>query len=308
MARYLLRRLGWALVMLFGISLITFVVAYRLPGDPAALLAGPQATPEVIAGIRRNLHLDDPLPVQYGRFVGRLLQGDLGTSYVSGQPVAQEIGARLPATLTLAFAGWSCWLLLGTLFGLFAAARPTPAREGTLLAFSVLGASVPTFWVGILLLYVFAVRLPWFPTGGYGEPSSLVLPMLTLAASGVAYYSRLVHANLSEVLSQDYVRTARAKGLSPRAVLLRHALRNALLPLVTLAGADLAALLGGVVFTEAVFAWPGMGLLALSAVQDRNVPVILGVVLVSATFVVLGNLIVDLLYPLLDPRIRHSGD
>jgi peptide/nickel transport system permease protein len=301
---YLAKRLGWAVVTLLGVTLLTFLVVYRIPADPAATLAGPTAPPEVVANIRAQLKLDRPVWAQFGDFVVRLSQGDLGQSYVRREPVAGAIARRLPATVQLAAAGWLCWLVLGTLIGLWAAARPGRLRESVLLLFSVIGVSTPTFWVGILLLYVFVSRLRMFPAGGTGTPAHLVLPAVTLAVSGVAYYARLAHSSLAETLQQDYIRTATAKGLAPGTILFRHALRNALLPLVTIAGTDLAALLGGVVFTEAVFGWRGMGQLAVEAVSLLDIPVIVGVVLVSATFVVLANLLVDLLYPLLDPRIR----
>lgn len=307
MLLFLLKRLGWALVTLLGVTLITFLVVYRMPGDPAELLAGPSAPPETIARIRARLKLDRPMPEQYLDFLTRLTRGDLGESYTTGEKVSEAIARRLPATVQLALAGWVCWLVIGTLVGVWAASQPSPLREGTLLGFSVVGVSTPTFWLGILLLYLFNTRLRWLPAGGMGGPEHLVLPVVTLAITGIAFYARLAHASMTGVLREDYVRTAVAKGASPRAVLFRHALRNALLPLVTVAGADLAALLGGVVFTETVFDWQGMGQLAFLAVGSRNVPVIMGVVLVSAAFVVAANLAVDLLLPLLDPRIRSEG-
>lgn len=307
MTAYLLKRLAWGLVTLLGVTALTFLVVFRLPADPAAMLAGPRADPEVLAGIRARLKLDRPVWEQYGAFLARAARGDLGESFVRKEPVARLIVRRLPATLLLAAAGWLSWLLLGTLLGVWAAARPGGGREALLLVVSILGVSTPTFWVGILLLYVFVARLGWFPAGGTGTWRHLVLPAVTLAVSGVAYYARLVHAGMAEALREDYVRTAVAKGLPPGAVLLRHALRNALLPLVTIAGADLAALVGGVVFTESVFGWQGMGKLAVEAVGYVDLPVIVGVVLVSAVAVVLANLAVDLLYPLLDPRIQQPG-
>jgi len=302
--RFLAKRLLWAGVTLLGVTALTFFVVYRMPADPAALLAGPTASPEVVANIRTQLRLDRPVWVQYGDFVARLARGDLGHSFIRNEPVAQAVGRRLPATAVLAVTGWLLWLAGGTLAGVWVAARPTPAREGGLLAFSILGASTPTFWVGILLLTLFVGKLRLFPAGGSESPRHLVLPALSLAITGIAYYARLVHAGMTDALREDYVRTAVAKGVSRRAVLFRHALRNALLPLVTLAGADLAALLGGVVFTESVFDWKGMGKLAVDSVGLVDIPMILGVVLVSAVFVVLANLAVDLIYPLLDPRIR----
>ncbi|MFN3651550.1 MAG: ABC transporter permease [Armatimonadota bacterium] len=309
MLRYLAKRLAAAVVTLLGVTLLAFVVLYRLPADPAVVIAGPvgSANPELLANIRRTRRLDRPVWEQYGTFLSQVARGDLGTSYVSNQPVAQTIARRLPATLQLAVAGWLCWLVLGTAFGVWAAARPGPVRDGALLGFSILGVSTPTFWVGILLLYLFVIRLNLFPAGGSGTPKHLVLPTAALALSGVAYYARLTHASMRGVLGEDFIRTAVAKGVTPLGVLFRHALRNALLPLVTVAGADLAALLGGVVFTETVFDWQGMGQLAVQAVRSSDIPVILGVVLVSAAFVVTANLVVDLLYPILDPRIRAGG-
>jgi peptide/nickel transport system permease protein len=305
MASYLIKRIIWALITLVGVSVITFVVVYRIPADPAVTLAGPSALahPEVVQNIRHKLKLDRPVMEQYARFVSGIARGDLGQSYATGQPVGEAILRRLPATAMLAVAGWLCWLVLGVLIGVWVSARPTRMREGALLLFSIVGVSTPTFWVGILLLYLFVSRLALLPAGGYGTPAHFVLPVATLALSGVAYYARLAHSGMTETLREAYVRTAVAKGVPPRAVLYRHALRNALLPLVTIAGADLAALLGGVVFTETVFDWPGLGRLAVDAVGQKDVPMIVGVVLVSATFVVVANVVVDLLYPLLDPRI-----
>ncbi len=304
----LLKRLAWGLLTLLGVTAITFVVVYRIPADPALALAGPSALrhPEVVENIRKKLHLDRPVTVQYAYFLGGLVHGDLGESYATGQPVSAAIASRLPATAELAVAGWLCWLVLGTLIGVWVAARPGGRREGVLLLFSIAGVSTPTFWIGILLLYLFVSRLQLLPAGGSGTVRHLILPLATLAVSGVAYYARLAHAGMTETLREPYIRTAVAKGLSPRVVLYRHALRNALLPLATLAGADLAALLGGVVFTESVFDWPGLGRLAVEAVGQKDVPMIVGVVLVSATFVVLANLGVDLLYPMLDPRITRG--
>jgi peptide/nickel transport system permease protein len=302
MLRFLLKRLLWAVVTLAGVTAVTFVVVYRIPADPVALLAPPSASAEVRENIRRKLQLDRPLWRQYGDFLGRLVRGDLGESRVTSRPVVRTILRRLPATAQLALAGWACWLVVGTLIGVWAA-RGGPARDGALLVFSTLGVSTPTFWIGILLLYVFVTRLRMFPAGGSGSAAHLVLPVATLSVSGIAYYSRLAHSSMTETLREDYVRTAVAKGVSPPVVVFRHALRNALLPLVTIAGTDLAALLGGVVFTESVFDWPGLGKEAVDAVNALDLPLIVGIVLVSATFVVAANLVVDLLYPLLDPRI-----
>lgn len=308
MLLFVLKRLGWAVVTLLGVSLLTFLVVYRIPADPAVLMAGPSAPPETVARIRERLKLDRPPAEQYLTFLTRLARGDLGESYTTGERVSEAIARRLPATLQLALTGWVCWLVFGTLIGVWAAEKASRKRETALLLFSIVGVSTPTFWLGILLLYLFVSQWRLLPAGGTGTARHLILPVVTLAVAGVAYYARLAHASMSQVLREDFVRTAVAKGASPRAVLFRHALRNALLPLVTVAGADLATLLGGVVFTESVFDWQGMGLLAVQAVSSVNVPVIMGVVLVSATFVVLANLVVDLLLPVLDPRIRSGAE
>jgi peptide/nickel transport system permease protein len=300
---FLARRLAWALVTLWGISLLTFLVVFVVPADPVDVLAPKGASPETRQAIRHELGLDRPLMAQYATYVGRLARGDLGRSYVTGEPVAAAIARRLPATALLALSGWAIWLVAGTALGVAAAVAAGRWPERAVLGFSILGASLPTFWVGIVLLAVFASRLPWLPPGGYGTPAHLVLPALTLGLSGAAAYSRLVHTSLLGVLGQDYIRTARAKGLDGCRVITRHALRNALLPLATLAGADLAALLGGVVFTESVFAWPGLGKLAVDSILYLDIPMVMGTVLFSAAVVVGANLAVDLAYPLLDPRI-----
>ena len=309
MALYLGKRLLWALVTLWGVTAITFLVVYQMPADPAALLGGPSAPPETIAAIRRDLGLDQPLITQYSAYIGRLLQGDLGVSYITREPVAKIIGERLPATALLALSGWLVWLGIGLPIGAWVAARRSPVATGALLCLSILGVSIPSFWLGILLLSLFAARWQLLPAGGYGTVAHLVLPVITLSVSGVAYYARLVHSSVTQTLDEDYIRTARAKGAGPGRILWQHALRNSLLPVVTVAGTDLAALLGGVVFTESVFQWPGMGKLAVDRVFQLDIPVILGIVLVAATFVVAANLAVDLIYPTLDPRIRgaHSS-
>jgi peptide/nickel transport system permease protein len=309
MIAYLLRRLLGAVGILLGVSFLTFAIAFLVPSDPARTLAGPRASAETIQSIRRELGLDDPVPMQYVRYVARAARGDWGRSYLTGEAVAEAIRPRLAATALLAGTAWLCWLGFGIGLALLvtAGAGESAAEEGwrdrALLAFSILGTSVPTFWLGIVLLYLFAARWRLLPDGGMGSAAHLVLPVATLTLYGAAYYARVARESLRQTMLQEYIRTARAKGLSGRSVLLRHALRNALLPLVTLAGVDLAALLGGVVFTESVFAWPGVGLLAVQSVFALDIPMILGTVLLSALFVVLANLAVDLLYPLLDPRI-----
>jgi peptide/nickel transport system permease protein len=301
----LLRRLLAALSVLLALTAVTFALLYVVPADPVLLIAGPNASAETRARIRRESGLDRPVLVRYGLFLSRAVRGDLGRSLRTGEPVAAALWARLPWTGLLSICGLASWLAIGIPLGVWGARRAgTPAEAGLLLV-TIAGLSVPSFWLGLMLLYQLAYRWPVFPLGGAQSPVSLILPTLTLAASGGAYYTRLVQSQMQETLAQDYIRTARAKGLPERAVLLRHALRNALLPLVTLAGADFAVLLSGVVFTETVFAWPGIGRYAAEAVQYNDTPAVMGAVLLSGVLVVALNLLVDLLYPLLDPRLRR---
>ncbi len=301
----LLRRLGWGAFTIWGVTLVTFLVLVRMPADPAVALAGPTGSgdPAILAAIRARLKLDRSLPEQYLAYAGGLARGDLGESYVKGVPVTRAIGEALPRTVLLGGVAWVCWLVGGVTIGLLVSARPTRAGKSLLFALSVIGASTPSFWLGLVLLSVFAAWLGWLPAGGAGTARHLVLPVLTLSLSGIAFYARLSHSAMTETLQQDYVRTARAKGVAEGMVLWRHALRTAMIPLVTMAGVDLAALLGGVVFTETVFGWNGMGQLAVESVSSLDIPVVLGIVLVSAVFVVLTNLAVDLVLPFLDPRL-----
>ncbi|MFI5365970.1 MAG: ABC transporter permease [Candidatus Binatia bacterium] len=300
----LLQRLAWSVVILFGVSILTFAIAFIIPSDPARTVAGPKADPETLAAIRKELGLDQALPVQYARYVGRLLHGDLGRSYLTRQSVVQAILDRLPATAYLAVTSLAAAVLIGVALGCLTALRAGSSTDLAVLVGSLVVLSFPVFWLGMMLLYVFAYRLRLFPLGGFGA-LNVVLPATALALGTAAYYTRLLHTNLREVLDQDYVRTAHAKGLPPRQVYGKHALRNALLPLVTLLGLDFAGLMSGVVLTETVFNWPGLGRLAVDAVFNQDIPMIMGTVLFSSILVVGANLIVDLLYLVIDPRIRY---
>lgn len=300
----LLQRLTWSVVTLFGVTFLTFAVAYVIPSDPARTVAGPKADRQTVATIRKELGLDQPLPVQYARYVGRLLQGDFGRSYLTRQNVLQAVLERLPATAYLALASFLPAALIGIGVGCLTARAQGSAVDLSVLVGSLVLLSVPAFWLGMLLLYFFAYRLPIFPLGGFGA-ANVVLPACALGLGGAAYYARLLHTNMREVLDQDYVRTALAKGLTPLRVYGKHALRNALIPLTTLLGLDLAGLLSGVVLTETVFNWPGLGRLAVEAVFNQDIPVIMGTVLFSALLVVGANIVVDCLYLLIDPRIRY---
>lgn len=304
MLRYLAGRLLFGIAVLLGTSLITFALAFLVPSNPAVTIAGPKADPETIATITAELGLNRPIYQQYARYVGRALRGDLGRSYVRGDSVTSLIVSRFPATAILAAAAIVASLVLGIPMGLVAAAWRERAPDNLLLLAALALVSLPVFWLGTMLLIVFGLYLRIFPLGGLIGPSSLVLPTLTLALGSAGYYSRILQTNLVEVLSQDYIRTARGKGLSPARSLVRHGLANALLPLVTLAGLDFAGMLSGVVLTETVFNWPGIGRLAYEAIFNLDIPLVMGTVLFSAFLVVSANLVVDLLYVWLDPRIR----
>jgi peptide/nickel transport system permease protein len=303
MFAYLARRIVFGAAVLLGASLITFAMAFIVPADPAVTIAGAKADPRTLAEIRREMGLDRPVYVQYAMYAGRAMRGDLGRSYIRRESVTRLIAQRLPATAILASCAFVMSLVLGIAMGAIAAAYRGRAPDSILLFTAMALVSMPVFWLGTMLLVAGGLYLRSFPLGGFAGASSLVLPSLTLALGSAGYYSRILQTNLSAELSQDYVRTARSKGVSRRGVLMHHAMANALLPLVTLAGLDLAGMLSGVVLTETVFNWPGLGRLAYEAVFNLDIPLIMGTVMFSAFIVVAANLIVDLLYRWLDPRI-----
>jgi ABC-type dipeptide/oligopeptide/nickel transport system permease component len=308
-ARYAFRRCAWMLATLVLVSVINFLVIFLLPINPLDAIAGDKATPAVMAAIEKYYGLDRPVYVQYGLYVWHALHGDFGVSYQTSQPVGAEIAQRFPATAELAAAAFLLTLALGLGAGLAAGVRPGGAVDGALTVSSLFFNSLPTFWLGTVLLYVFGFKLQVLPLGGYGGGGHLrylVLPAMTLALTEQALYARLLRAQLFEVRHEDYVRTAWAKGLSRRLVYLRHVVRNALLPVVSFAGVNLANLLSGLILIETVFGWPGLGLLTYQSLTSFDVPVIMGTALLSAVLVVLANLAVDLVYMLLDPRVSYG--
>lgn len=304
MAGYLFRRIFQAVLILLGVSFITFVLLYVLPADPVRQIAGRAATAQTVENIREQLGLDQPFLVQYGRYLGGLIQGDMGRSYLQKTEVASLIASRLPATLLLMAGGIACELLIGLTFGVIAAIYRSRLLDQGLMVTSFVAVSAPQFVVGLLLLYVFAVQLGWFPIGGYGTFEHLVLPSVTLGIMGSGWYSRMMRSSMIEVLRQDYIRTARAKGLTRARVLSRHALPNAILPIIAMIGIDIGIFMGGLVVVESVFGWPGIGQLAWQAIQRVDIPIIMGVTMVSATAIVLGNLLADVITPFIDPRIK----
>lgn len=312
MSRYVLHRLFLLLPVWLGITLLAFVLGRLAPGDPARLIAqqladGPPTSAQV-EQVRREFGLDDPLPVQYGRWVGNLLRGDLGQSFKSGAPVLRELSSRFPATLQLAVAGLLVSLAISLPLGILAAVRRGSSVDHLSRVAALAGASLPSFWLGFLLIIVFAVVLRLLPVAGRGSLQHLILPGLTLGFGMAAPLTRLTRSSMLDVLGDEYIQTARAKGLAERTVILRHAFRNALIPVVTVAGMSFGHLLGGAVIVETVFAWPGIGKFVIDSILARDYPLLQGYVLFMGTLFVLINLAVDMVYVWLDPRVRMSRD
>jgi peptide/nickel transport system permease protein len=317
MTRFLVRRLALGVLVLWLITVAVFALFFIAPNDVARTLAGRQATPETVALISHRLGLDQPVWKQYTDFIWKALHGDLGYDYYHQVPVTEILGAALPITLSVVVGGAVIWLVLGVTNGVVSAVRPRSFVDRSLTAFSLFFYSMPTFLLGLLLLYFFYFRLTLsgvavFPPGGYAAFSEglgpwflhMVLPWLTLALVSAATYTRLTRASMLDVLGEDYVRTARSKGIGEGRVVVRHALRAALTPVVTQFGIDVGALLGGVVVTETVFSLPGLGKTAIDAINQQDLPVIIGIVLFASAAVVVANIVVDIVYAVLDPRVR----
>jgi ABC-type dipeptide/oligopeptide/nickel transport system permease component len=303
MRSYLLRR-GWqSLLVLFGVSVVVFLILH-LTGDPALLLLPPDATAEDVARFRRDMGFDDPVAVQYLRFLTGALQGDFGDSLRHGEPAMGLVLERLPATFELAGAGLVIALCLAIPTGIVSAVRRNTPVDYVSTVVALLGQAMPTFWLGIMLILVFSVRLNWLPSSGRGDIEHLVLPAITLGLFTTARITRLTRSGMLEVLGQDYIRTARAKGVSEPPVVWKHALKNASIPIVTIVGIELGTLLGGSVITETIFAWPGVGRLSVQAIFNRDYPVVQAAVFLLATTFVVLNFLVDVVYTYLDPRIR----
>jgi peptide/nickel transport system permease protein len=306
MLRYIEQRLVAAAITLFGVTIIVFLMLHLLPGDPARVIAGLLATEEDVAHLRTQLGLNQPLIVQYGNFLGNLLHGNLGISARTSQPVLDEVLARLPATLQLALLSTAIASFFGIIGGVIAATHHNSIIDYLTSALTLFGSSMPAYWLGLMLIILFAVNLQMLPAAGNEGPASFILPSLTLAAFSIALITRMTRSSMLEVLHQDYVRTARAKGIQERGVLFHHALKNALIPVITVIGLQFGTLLGGAVLTESVFGWPGVGQLLLNSISARDYPTVQGVVLVFSAMFILLNLVVDMLYAYLDPRIRYG--
>lgn len=303
MLRYIFSRLGQSILVMFGVSVMIFY-SLHLTGDPAAVMMPPGSSQAEIDNFRSAMGFDRPLLWQYGHYLNGVLHGDLGQSLRYEQPVTELIAQRVPATLLLAVTALAWSTLAGMILGLVSAIWRNTFWDflARLLAFS--GQAIPVFWLGLLMILLFSLQLRWLPSSGYGSASQLVMPAISLGAYYMSAIARLVRASLIDVLHLDYIRTARAKGLSPWRILIRHGLRNALIPVVTVQGMYFASLLGGALVTEIIFAWPGIGRLAVQAIQNRDFPLVQAIVLLAALIFVMVNLLIDLLYVVLNPRIR----
>jgi peptide/nickel transport system permease protein len=303
---YVARRVLLSLPTLFGVATVIFLLVRLLPGDPARTIAGVLASQQDVERIRHQFGFDQPLYVQYLDFMGRLLHGDLGISTRTGQPVTAEILSRLPYTAELAILSTVLAVVIGVALGVVAATRRGGFADLAISAVAVFGLSMPVYWLGLMLIILFSIQLRILPAAGAQDPRGVILPSVTLAAFSMALVARQARSAMLEVLGQDYVRTARAKGAPRRTVLLKHALRNALLPVITVIGLQFGALLGGAVLTETVFSWPGVGRLLVDSIFSRDYPVVQGVVLMLAVAFIVVNLLVDLIYAYVDPRIRYT--
>lgn len=306
MFAYLVRRLIDVIPVLFAITLLAFLVFYLDPTDPVVMIGGENASEEVEDAIRERLGLDRPAWVQYGTFVANAVQGDFGTSYRSRQPVASHIWPAFRATLIFTGVAMVLMVVIGVPAGIVSATRPYSWIDSVVMSSVLLGLSAPIFWVGIVLMYLFAFRLGWLPTGGFYSWQAVILPAVTLSLQYGAIVARITRASMLDVLDNDYIRTARAKGASARAVFYTHALKNASLPIVTTIGLQVASMLGGTILIETVFAWPGVGRMLVNAILERDAPIVQAGVLLIAVAVLLLNLLTDILYSVLDPRVRLS--
>ena len=306
MPSFLLRRVLLAIPTLAGVLVVVFLLLYVAPGDPVQEMVGERADAETIARLRRELRLDDPVPVQFAHYAGGVLSGDLGTSYITGRPILQDIAERFPKTLLLAATAMVLAALVGISIGVITARWPGGALDRISLGAAYLGISFPVYWVGLLLILLFAVTLRWLPPSGYGRAQYLVLPALALGSRSIAFLARVTRSSMLEVLGSDFVRTARAKGLVERTVVVRHALRNALIPVITVLGLDFGYYLTGSILTETIFSWPGLGRYVVNAISRRDLPAIQGSVLFLSVVFVAVNLLTDLAYAKADPRVAYE--
>ena len=306
MTSFILRRLLLSIPTLFGVLVVAFLLLYVAPGDPVMAMVGERADEATIARLRQELRLNDPLPVQFGHYVGGIVKGDLGKSYITNRPIRKDILERFPKTLQLAGAAMLLATVLGVTLGILSGRRPGSAIDRFGLAIAYLGISFPVYWVGLLLILLFAVTLHWLPPSGFGGIRYLALPALALGMRSIAFLARMTRSAMLDALGADYVRTARAKGLSEFVVVTRHALRNAMIPIITVLGLDFGAYLTGSILTETIFSWPGLGRYVVNAIARRDLPAIQGSVLFLSAVFVLVNLITDVAYAKADPRVSYN--
>jgi peptide/nickel transport system permease protein len=304
--RYIFKRNVMLLPVLLGVTFLVFSIISLTPGDVATMILGQGATQESVASLRTDLGLDQPLLIQYGRYLGKLVHGDMGTSYATKKPVAGEIMSRFPNTLALAFCSILVSIAISIPIGVISAVRQYSSFDNLGMIFALIGISMPSFWLGLILIIVFSLTLGWFPSGGADQLKSIILPALTLGVASTASIARTTRSSMLEVVRQDYIRTAKAKGLGGTTVILKHALKNALIPTITVIGLEFGELLGGAILTETVFSWPGIGRLMVESIQRKDTPMVLGCIIVFSLAFSVVNLLIDILYAFIDPRIRTN--
>ena len=307
MVNFIVRRILQTIPVLFGVIVITFILMYMVPGDPVVSMVGERYDEETIHKLRKELHLDDSLPMQFVHYVSNVMRGDFGKSFITGGSVSEELLIKLPNTLILAVASMIIAIITGLTMGIVSSLRPQSILDKITMLFALAGISVPVFWVGLMLVLFIGVFLQWLPPTGFGGIEYIILPAITLGLRSAAYLARLTRATMLDVLNQDYIRTARMKMLPEWKVILKHGFPNILIPIITVIGTDFGSYLSGAVLTESIFGWPGIGRYALEAILKRDFPVIQGTVLFMALMFILANLIVDIFYGIVDPRIRIEG-
>ena len=307
MVHFIVRRILQTIPVLFGVIVITFVLMYMVPGDPVVSMVGERYDEETIHKLRKELHLDDSLPMQFVHYVSNVLRGDFGKSFITGGPVSEELLIKFPNTLILAVASMIIAIITGLTMGIVSSLRPQSILDKITMLFALAGISAPVFWVGLMLVLFIGVFLQWLPPTGFGGIEYIILPAITLGLRSAAYLARLTRATMLDVLNQDYIRTARMKRLPEWKVILKHGFPNILIPIITVIGTDFGSYLSGAVLTESIFGWPGIGRYALEAILKRDFPVIQGTVLFMALMFILANLIVDIFYGIVDPRMRIEG-
>ena len=307
MVHFIVRRILQTIPVLFGVIVITFILMYMVPGDPVVSMVGERYDEETIHKLRKELHLDDSLPMQFVHYVSNVLRGDFGKSFITGGPVSEELLIKFPNTLILAVASMIIAIITGLTMGIVSSLRPQSILDKITMLFALVGISAPVFWVGLMLVLFIGVFLQWLPPTGFGGIEHIILPAITLGLRSAAYLARLTRATMLDVLNQDYIRTARMKMLPEWKVILKHGFPNILIPIITVIGTDFGSYLSGAVLTESIFGWPGIGRYALEAILKRDFPVIQGTVLFMALMFILANLIVDIFYGIVDPRMRIEG-